>query len=258
MGDRLINKIAVVTGASGALGRSIVSRFLGEGAKVVLFARDRRRLEAVAEIAPARVLVVDGDVTNEQDLRRLAQATTRRFGNVDVLVAASCLYRQTTLSTIADDLVSQMFDVNCHGALRTVRALVESLNPDASIIFLSASRELTSLPAAGGFCASKAALTSIATSLVAELAPRRIRINCVAPGPCAVGQSDPSMTAVSPPGSRRSNVERASADDRTVSRALTRPSGTVVDVAEAALFLASDAAANIVGQEIVIGSRIRG
>ena len=89
MPQRLLNKIAVISGATGALGPAIVQRFLAEGAKIVAFGRNRAALDELAAIAPARVLVVEGDVTNAAELEGLVTTTVRRFGGVDVLVPAA-------------------------------------------------------------------------------------------------------------------------------------------------------------------------
>src|SRR5579863_4090844 len=107
MAQRLLNKVAVVTGASGMIGRAIVARFLGEGAKVVVFARNRGRLEELASLAPARTLVVDGDVRRASDLDTLVQTTVRRFGSVDVIVPAAQSLRIASLVDTTPELLTE-------------------------------------------------------------------------------------------------------------------------------------------------------
>ncbi len=194
-------------------GRTIVQRFLGEGAKVVVFGRNRGRLDELAAVTSVRVLVVEGDVTKVHDLDGLVETTVRRFGTVDVLVPAAEIFRQASLEKSTPELVSEIFAVNLQGALQTVRAFERHLNPGASIVFVTTSPATASHAGLGPFAASKAALASLARTLAVELSPRGIRVNCVAPV-----QSDPSSE----------------------------------QVAEAALFLASDGAAGITGQELVV------
>ena len=172
MPQRLLNKIAVVTGATGELGPAIVQRFLAEGAKVVLFGRNRPRLDELAAIAPARVVVVEGDVTNAADLESLVATTVRRFGGVDVLVPAAGIRRTASLEECTPEFVSRMFAVNFQGALEVVRLFQRHLNSGASIVFLTCATDSVPRDHLGPFAASKAALASLARSLADELAQR--------------------------------------------------------------------------------------
>jgi NAD(P)-dependent dehydrogenase (short-subunit alcohol dehydrogenase family) len=226
MAQRLLNKVAVVTGASGAWGPAIVQKFLGEGAKVVVFGRNRGPLDELAAITPARVLVVEGDVTQADDLEDLVDTTVRRFGTVDVLVPAAAIWRQAALEKCTPEFVSEIFAVNLQGALQTVRVFERHVNSGASIVFVTTSAGPTSIAGLGPFGASKAALTSLARTLAVELSPRGIRVNCIAP-------------AIQLP-------------ERAESRPAKLTSKRAEQVAEAALFLASDGAAGISGQELVV------
>ncbi len=216
MPQRLLNKVAVVTGADGELGRPIVERFLSEGAKVVAFGSDRARLDELTARAAARVLAVEGDVTRGADLEGLATTVARRFGGVDVLVPAAEIRRHASLAESTPEVVSQVLAVNLQGTIETLRVFERHLNAGASIVLVSAAPPQTPRPGLGPFLASKAALASLARALVAELSPRRIRINCVAPAMAENANYGP--------------------------------------VAETALFLASDEAAGITGQEFVVGA----
>lgn len=82
---RLDGKTAVVTGASSGIGHAIVERFVGEGAKVVVFARNADSLQALEAAHPGQVIAVCGDVTHQEDLERLLKTTIDRLGAIDVL-----------------------------------------------------------------------------------------------------------------------------------------------------------------------------
>jgi NAD(P)-dependent dehydrogenase (short-subunit alcohol dehydrogenase family) len=213
--QRLLNKVAVVTGASGELGRAIVQKFVGEGAKLVVFARNRGRLDELASLAPARIIVVSGDVTRAADLEVLRETTLRRMGGIDILVAAAEHFRSASLEESTPELVDEAFAVNFQGALQTIRALGRHFNSLASIVLVTTS--LSGEPRAGcsAFAASKAALSSLASTLAVELAPRGVRVNCVAP-------------------TRREGKAHEST------------------AAQAALFLASEESAGITGQQILV------
>jgi NAD(P)-dependent dehydrogenase (short-subunit alcohol dehydrogenase family) len=245
MAQRLLNKVAVVTGASGVLGRPIVQRFLAEGAKVVVFARSRGRLEELAELAPARVLIVDGDVTQTGDLDGLVQTTVRRFGGVDVLVPAAEIFRPASLQESTPELVSEVFAVNLHGALQTVRVFDRHFNPGASIVFITTSLGRTSSSGLGAFGASKAALASLGRTLAIELLSREIRVNCVAPALHFLERAESMSTA------SRSKEAPAGSSAYRPARIATK---LLDHVAEAALFLASNEAAGVTGQDLAVDS----
>jgi NAD(P)-dependent dehydrogenase (short-subunit alcohol dehydrogenase family) len=237
MAQRLLNKVAVVTGATGSLGRAVVQRFLAEGAKVVVFGRNRGRLDELAGLAAARVLVVEGDVTNSTDLDGLVATAVRRFGSIDVLVPAAGIFQPATLLESTPQFVAAMFAVNLHGALETVRLFERHLNTGASIVFLTTPAAAVARGGCGPFGASKAALASLARTLAVELSPRGIRVNCVAPV-----QIDALSGATPTPLRGRAEVETAPQSAYH----------TAQQVADTVLFLASDAAAGITGQELIV------
>ena len=243
MPERLLNKVAVVTGAGRGIGRAITERFLSEGAKVVVFARTRAELEDVAREAPARVLIVAGDVANQEDVEQLVAATTRKFGHVDILVPNAGIARAFPFAESTAEAVDEQFNVNFLGALWTVQTFLPHLAAGSSVVFITAFLTRVGLPGLSAFSASKAALASLTRTLAAELAPRQIRVNAIAPGPIAtnlwetIGQSAKAL--------KRTTTEL---NERLVPGEFGKPE----DVAETALFLASDAASNIHGQELVV------
>jgi NAD(P)-dependent dehydrogenase (short-subunit alcohol dehydrogenase family) len=243
MAQRLLNKVAVVTGAGSGIGRAIAERFLNEGAKVVVFGRNRGPLEEVASVAPARVLVVEGDVTDAAALRNVALLTARRFGPVDVLVANAGIARFTSLTECDAELVRAQFETNVLGALRTVQEFSASLNTGAAVLFLTASSSLTTVPGLGIHASTKAALRALAQSLSVELAPRGVRVNCIAPGPIRTALWRPL---------EKSDTGRKSSNAKQTDRLPVQNFGKPQDIAEAAVFLSSEAAGHIRGQEFVI------
>ena len=243
MAERLLNKVAVVTGAGSGIGRAIAEQFLNEGAKVAVFARTRSHLEEIEALAPARVLVVDGDVTNSEDLNQLVAATTRRFGNVDVLVPNAGIARVVPFAECTPEAVQKQFDVNFSGALQTVRAFLPHLNRNSSVLFITTFLTQVGFPGLSIYNASKAALKSLAQTLALELADQKIRVNCIAPGPIAT----PLWGKVGLP----EDVLQQTAE-LINQKLIPGKFGKPQDIAEAAVFLASDASQNIFGQEIVI------
>jgi NAD(P)-dependent dehydrogenase (short-subunit alcohol dehydrogenase family) len=226
--QRLLNKVAVVTGASGRLGRAVVQKFVGEGAKVVVFARNAGRLDELASLAPARIAVVAGDVTRPGDLELLRKTTLRRMGGIDILVPAAERFRPAHLDECTPELVDEALAVNFQGALQTIRTLGRHLNSPASIVFVTTSLSEQPRPGWSAFAASKSALLSLARTLSVELSPRGVRVNCVAP-------------------LRYVEQDRVSAAEGSASL-------RTVDAAQAVLFLASDESAGITGQQIAVSA----
>lgn len=243
MSQKLIGKIAVVTGASSGIGRSIVERFVAEGAKVVAFARNREALERLAAAHPGSVVAVAGDVTRMADLERLAAVTVESFGGVDIVVPNAGVAKVASFEDSTPEAFHAQFSVNLLGAVQTVRLLLPHIRKGGSVQFVTTFLTQVGFPGLGIYSASKAALKSFSQTLAAELAPRGIRVNAIAPGPIAT----PIWGSIGLP----PDVLGAVAEQVTA-RLLPKAFGQPEDIAETAVFLASDQAKNIFGQEIVV------
>ncbi len=239
MSQALLNKVAIVTGAGSGIGKAIAERFLTEGAKIVVFCRTRSSLEELVAQAPARVLVAVGDVTSLADLGRLAAATTRRFCEIYVLVFSYGIARIAPIVETTEELMDEQFRVNFFGALNTFRECLPFLSQGAAVIFMTAQLTDSGFLGLGGFNASKAAVGTLAS----ELSPRGIRVNSLAPGP-----TDTPMWNNTGLSKKRAEQMLAAMKKRLSAGRLASPQS----VAESALFLATDAARNVIGQELVV------
>ncbi|WP_431862420.1 SDR family NAD(P)-dependent oxidoreductase [Azospirillum sp.] len=239
----LDGKVAVVTGASSGIGASIVERYLAEGAKVAVFARNAAALEDIAAKAPDRALAVPGDVTVRADLERLVAATAERFGGVDVVVPNAGVAKVVSFADSDERAIHEQFSVNFVGALQTARLFLPHVRKGGSIVFVTTFLVQVGFPGLAIYSASKAALTSATKTLAAELAPQGIRVNAVAPGPIAT----PIWSKVGLPDDVLGQVATA-----VTARLFPGAFGAPESIADAALFLASDQAKNIYGQELVV------
>lgn len=243
MQKRLEGKVAVVTGASSGIGRSIVEHFVADGANVVAFARNLTVLDELAAAYPGKVLAVAGDVTKAEDLQRLVAETIRVHGGVDIVIPNAGIARVVSFEDSTADACNTQFSVNLFGAIETVRLLLPHIRKGGSVQFITTFLTQVGLPGLSIYSASKAALKSFSQTLAAELAPKGIRVNSIAPGPIGT----PLWGTVGLP----PDVLNAVAANLTT-RLMPGKFGEPDDIAEMSVFLASDAAKNIYGQEIVI------
>jgi NAD(P)-dependent dehydrogenase (short-subunit alcohol dehydrogenase family) len=239
----LEGKIAVITGASSGIGRAISERYLAAGARIVVFARDLEALETIRSTAPEAVLVVAGDVTKTADLQRLVDDTALNYGNVDIVVPNAGMAKVVSFADSTEEAIHEQFSVNFVGAVQTARLFLPHINKGGSILFNTSFLTQVGFPGLAIYSASKAALKSVTQTLAAELAPQGIRVNAIAPGPIAtplwgkVGLQPDVLQSVA---------------GQINARLMPGQFGKPEDIAEMAVFLASDAARNIYGQEIVI------
>lgn len=240
---RLEGKIAVVTGASSGIGRSIVEGYVREGATVVAFGRNSSSLDSLEGAHPGQVFSVTGDVTRQEDLERLRKTTVDRFGTIDILVPNAGIARVVSFQDSTAEAFATQFSVNLFGAAETARLFVPHIRKGGSIQFITTFLTQVGFPGLAIYSASKAALKSLSQTLAAELAPIGIRVNSIAPGPIAtnlwstVGLAPDTLNAVA---------------EKINARLMQGTFGQPEDIAETSVFLASDAAKNIYGQEIVV------
>lgn len=243
MNTSLEGKVAVVTGASSGIGRCIVERYVAEGACVVAFARNREALDALCAAYPGKVSAVVGDVTRVADLQHLADETISRHSGVDIVVPNAGIARVVSFEDSTPEAFATQFSVNLFGAAETVRLLRPHIRHGGSVQFITTFLTQVGFPGLAIYSASKAALKSFAQTLAAELGPKGIRVNSIAPGPIGT----PLWGTVGLPPDVLDAVAK-SVSARLIPGAFGAPD----DIAAMSVFLASDAARNIYGQEIVI------
>ncbi|WP_245671336.1 SDR family oxidoreductase [Nocardia amamiensis] len=225
-------KKAVVTGGTHGMGLAIVEALLGVGVEVVLTGRNEDNLaQARARLAGRPVHVVRSDAAVTADIDALGALVEQRLGRVDALFVNHGTAEFQTLDTATEESFDRQFAINTKGAFFTVQRLAPLVADGGSIVFTTVANDVV-FPGLSAYSGSKEALRAIAQVLAAELLPRRIRVNSVAPGFIET----PTMGVVG-----LTEQERAEFLAQGERSTPLRRNGTVDEVAKAALFLAFDA-----------------
>ncbi len=251
---RLDDKVALVTGAAKGIGEGIARRFLEAGAKVVLFDIDGAALERTAEALGVigEVLAVAGDVANEQDAKTAVARATGHFGHLDVLVnnAGIAIAGRIPDLSVAD--WDRQLSVNLKAAyLFSKYAIPCMAGRGGAIVNISSVHAFASYEASAAYDASKAGMLGLTRTLALDHGRDRIRVNAMCPGYVSTPMTEEWLAAEPDPEATRRQVLSFHPLGRM---------GTPADIAEAALFLASDSASFITGACLVVdgGMTIQG
>jgi len=180
----LADKVMLITGASSGIGAATARAVAARGARVVLVARSRENLERVAaEIGP-NATVVPADVTRAEDVERMRQAVTERFGTLDVVFANAGMFVRGDPLTGDPEQWARAIDLNVTGLLRTLRATLPLLVARRSghVLITASVAGKRWLQGQTVYCATKRAVYSIAEGLRLEMLPHNVKVTIVSPG----------------------------------------------------------------------------
>ena len=240
--NRLQGKVAVVTGASKGIGAGIAKLLAAEGAAVVVnYSSDKPGADAavaVIEQTGGKAVAVQGNVSVAADLDRLFAETHSAYGQLDILVNNAGIFAFAPLEAITEDEFHRQFNTNVLGTILATQEAVKYFGESGgSIINLTSVASVSAMPTGGVYSATKSAVDTLTRIFALELAPKKIRVNAVAPG----------MTQTEGFASMGMPEEMASA--MAASIPLGRL-GLPEDIAKTVLFLASDDSSWITGERI--------
>jgi 3-oxoacyl-[acyl-carrier protein] reductase len=235
----LTGQVAFVTGSTRGIGLAIARALYGAGAKVAVVGREQARAAAIAAELGERAAGFACDVADGGQVEAAIAAAEAALGPIDVLVNNAGLTRDNILLRLTDADWDAVLDANLKGAFHTTKAVIKGMMKRRAgrIVNIASIVGLTGNKGQANYAASKAGLIGFTKSVAKEYASRGILVNCVAPG-----FIETDMTAALPDAARASLLE-----DIALGR-LGRPE----DVAGAVLFLASDLAAYVTGQVLVV------
>ena len=256
-GAKLQGRTALITGASRNIGRAIALAFAAEGADLVLNTRaNAEELEAVAaecRKAGVRALAVLADVADAAAVESMVRRGLAELGAIDIVVSNAAIRPHKALTETSLEEWHRVLDVNLNSAFYLARAIVPSMKERrrGSIIAIGGQSSLTSRPNTAAVTTAKTGLLGLVRALAAELGPFGVRVNMVAPGfidtERRYAEWYPEFQQA-PPGAPEQLGQ-------IPLRCLGRPE----DIADACLFLASDASAYVTGDVIrVMGGRVIG
>ena len=239
----LQGRSAIVTGGSKGIGRGIAETFAAAGVNVLVTARNQADLDATVDALarqPGRVSGLSADVTNPDDCRRAVETAAERHCGLDIVCANAGIFPSGKLEELTPDDIEEVLAVNFKGTVFVIQAALPALTASGRgrvIVTSSITGPITGFPGWSHYGASKAAQLGFVRTAAIELAPKQITINAVLPGNIIteglieMGQEYMDRMAASIPAGRL---------------------GSVADIGNAALFFATDEAAYITGQTLVV------
>ena len=183
----LDEKVCVITGGAGSIGMATARLFLDEGARVMLADLNASALErAAAELATERVQWMVCDVGQAASVQALVEATAARWGGIDVLFSnAGNFGTVAPIDVYPEDVFDAVYSVHVKGAFLLAKYAVSRMNDGGSIVITSSVAATRGDPGVYGYIVAKHAQVGLMRCLAKELAPRRIRVNSIHPGPIA-------------------------------------------------------------------------
>jgi NAD(P)-dependent dehydrogenase (short-subunit alcohol dehydrogenase family) len=249
---KLTGKKALITGGNSGIGLATARLFVAEGAEVAITGRDQETLEgALVELGP-NARGYRADVTVAQDRKRLLANLSKDFGKLDIVFANAGIGGRTPTGGTDDAAFENIVHTNLSGAFFIVNSAASLLNDGGSIIFNGSVHNYLGQPGYAAYAATKGGLVSMARAIAADLAPRKIRVNVVAPGA--------TKTPIWKRGARANATQEESAklSNFLSSTVPLGRWGEPEDLAKAVLFLASDDSSYINAVELVVDGGMTG
>lgn len=231
-------KIAIVTGGGSGIGFAIAEKFVKNNIRTIIIGRNQKKLDDAKEKLGELCEPVPYDINDLQGMPKLINDILQRFGRIDILVNNAGINLKKEFTDVTDDDFQKIQLTNVTAVFTMSREVVRSMverKLAGCIINISSMAAQYGLPKVIGYSASKTAIEGMTRAMAVELAPKGIRINCIAPGFIV---TDMSSTALNNDQDRK---------QRAMARTPMGKFGEPADIGEAAFFLASDGAKYITG-----------
>ncbi len=239
---KLAGKVAIITGSSRGIGKAIAVRFAKEGASVVINSRKKEDADKVVKeivAAKGKAFAVEGDVSKKADAERMVKEAVKKFGKLDILVNNAGIFDMQPFLSMTEEAFDGTMAVDLKGVFLCSQAAANQMAKQKSgvIINISSIAGLTVNPMASHYGAAKAAVISLTRSMALELSANKIRVNAIAPGVI-----DTDMVA---------GLLHSPQFETMIKNKTPFGIGKSEDIANVALFLASDEARYVTGSVYV-------
>jgi 3-oxoacyl-[acyl-carrier protein] reductase len=251
--SKLTGKVAVVTGASKGIGAAIAKSLAAEGASVVVnYASDKTgadtTVKAITE-AGGKAVAVKGDVSKATEATAIIESAITTYGKLDILVNNSGVYKFAPIESFTEEEFHNQFNVNVLGLLLTTQAAVKHLGEGASIINIGSVVSRITPPNSAVYTGTKGAVDAITGVLSRELGARKIRVNALNPG---MVETEGTYTAGVLSKDGETDFQKWAVSTTPLGRL-----GQPKDIADIAVFLASDDSAWLTGETLLAGGGTR-
>ncbi|MBC8792785.1 MAG: short-chain dehydrogenase [Tagaea sp. CACIAM 22H2] len=241
--SRLNGKTALVTGGTTGIGLETARRFLAEGARVAITGNNPDNLAAATKDLGGNVLAIRADSASVAAQKDLAAQIAAKFGKLDILFANAGIATLGAFDTFSEAEYDKQIDVNVKGPFFLTQALLPHFAPKASIIYTASVVASVGFGNSEAYSASKGAILAMSRALAVDLVGRGIRVNTISPGPIAT----PIFGKVQMTAEQREGMAAQIASAVPMKRF-----GEPVEIANAAVFLASDESSYVTGSDIIV------
>ncbi len=247
MAARLQDKIALITGGTTGIGLATAKRFIDEGAKVIITGTNPETLEKARAELGGNAEVIASNASKEEDVKALFEQVSAAHGKIDVLFLNAGIARFAPWADHSVEDFDLQFAINVRGPWLAIKYAIDHLADGASIIATTSVANQMAMAGASAYSATKAALEQLVRNAAAELAPRGIRVNAVSPGPIET----PIFAKTGMPAEALDQMAAGIQGQVALGRF-----GQSEEVANVALFLASDESSFVTGQEYAVDGGI--
>ena len=236
-------RVVAITGGNSGIGLAISKLFLANGYKVAIFARSIESMQSFQQTSPDNIFILSGDVSINSDLENFYRQCNERWGGIDTVIANAGIALPENIADVTEASFDKSVDINFKGVFFTVQKSLTYLNNKASIILLSSIQAQKGAGIWSVYGATKAAVRSLTRSFAQELGAQGIRVNTLSPG------------VTDTPILEKFGFDKDNLTDILTQVSAGTPLGRIAhpnEIAESALFLASDAASFITGADLQV------